>query len=55
MLNADFGLSLLSFEVKFIGMVSTFLIFILRVEYSLQKLEVRVEKYLLLGVISHPK
>ena len=34
---------LLSFVIKVIVIVTTFLIFVLRVEYSLQKWEVRVE------------
>ena len=36
MLNADFGLSVLNFVVKLIGL-SELLIYVLRVEYSLQK------------------
>ena len=43
MFNGDFGLILLSFDVKLLGILSTTLTFVLRVEYSLQKLEVRVE------------
>ena len=53
MFDADFGYILLSFVVNLIGIVSQFLIFALRVEYSLQKLE--GENNLLLGVVFHPE
>ena len=43
MLNTDFGLILLSFAAKVIEIMSTFRIFVLRVEYLLWKLEVREE------------
>ena len=43
MLNANLGLISLSFMVNITGIVPTFVIFVLRMEYSLQKLEVRVE------------
>ena len=43
MLNADFGLILLSFAARVIKIVSTFLIFVLRVEHLLWKLKVREE------------
>ena len=44
MLDDDLGLISQHFVVKLIGIVSTF-IFTWRVEYLLQKLEVRVEIY----------
>ena len=56
MLNADFGSYLFSFVVKLIGTVPTFRIFVLRMEYLLQKLEVRVGNYsLLVRCRFHPR
>ena len=58
MFNVHLGLILIIFAVKLIGIVSTLVIFVLRMEYSLQKSEV-AENYWLFAVefnvlLSHP-